>query len=185
MLEDLTLGEFAKEFFNFYETLRYINVFRVPASRPYIKLAELSWHSSYFCNIALNKVLSSTSVCPSFEGYWLTGYDVVQSDRGCQAMRRNVLPPSAGYLCVYFFNEFLCTWDYKVSRVRIIRKKYIGRDLGESGRGVIRGIILAFSLRENKENLKNFRHICWSQGRQQFVTHSVRYKIVITTELWR
>jgi hypothetical protein len=64
MLEDLTLGEFVKEFSNFYETLRYINVFRVPATRPCIKLAELSWHSSYFSNITLNKILSSIYVCP-------------------------------------------------------------------------------------------------------------------------
>ena len=38
MLEDLTLGEFVKEFSNFYETLWYINVFRVPATRPCINL---------------------------------------------------------------------------------------------------------------------------------------------------
>jgi len=42
MLEDLKLGEFVKEFSNFYENLRFINVFRVPATRPCIKLAELS-----------------------------------------------------------------------------------------------------------------------------------------------
>jgi hypothetical protein len=64
MLEDLTLGEFVKGFSNFYEILRFINVFRIPATRPWMKLAELSCHSSYFSNITLNKVLSSTSVCP-------------------------------------------------------------------------------------------------------------------------
>jgi hypothetical protein len=31
--------------------------------------------------------------------------------------------------------------------LRLLEKKYVGRDVGESGRGFIRGIILAFSLR--------------------------------------
>jgi len=64
MLGDLTLGEFVKEFSIFYETPRNINAFRVPATRPCIKLAEGSRHSSYFSKITLNKVLSFTSVCP-------------------------------------------------------------------------------------------------------------------------
>jgi hypothetical protein len=62
-------------------------------------------------------------------------------------MRRNVLPPSAGYLFVYFFNEFLYTLDYKAPRIKIIRKKYVVSDVGESGRGFFRGVILAFSSR--------------------------------------
>lgn len=56
MLGDLTLGEFVKGFSNLYETPRFINAFRVPATRPCIKLAELSCHFSYFSNITLNKV---------------------------------------------------------------------------------------------------------------------------------